>query len=734
MDTSPLFYPQSLLRWLGLCVMLWLLSGTSQATTPDKDNYIGTAACKNCHLNAWQDWQDSDHSWSMREATAPNVKGDFNDAKFAYFGQTSRFYRKGEQFWFAQLDASGTLQHYQIRYTFGVYPLQQYLVGFEDGRYQVLNIAWDSRSQADGGQRWFHLFPDRPVLYDSPLHWQGSYQRWNSRCATCHSTNFKKNFDPASQHYNSQWSQLSIGCEACHGPGAGHLHWAQTGKAQSLNAPAQFGLTRWLKGGSQWQRSADQATASNHGQSNPAQLDSCAGCHARRTLLAEGGAEHKDFEQGHQLRLLEPPLYHADGQIQDEVFVLGSFLQSKMHQRGVECSNCHNPHSLKLKAPGNALCSQCHAPAVFDQPDHHQHPAGSSGAQCVNCHMPATTYMQVDPRRDHSLRIPRPDLSVGSERPNACNNCHQDQSPAWAATALQGWLAERGKTLAPHFSEPLTAQARGQGDSRAQLSTLLTPELPAIVRASALQRLSAFVDQQGLTQLQQASEDKDPLVRRAALVALQNYPLRYRMASAVTGLFDSSKAVRLSAFALLLEIRPAQLPTASRGQFNQVQAEYQQWLALHADTPDGQLRLGNYRSARQQLNEAEQHYRQALRYNPQFVPALLNLAELYRRQQRDDQVQPLLQQGLEIAPDNAALHYAQGLLSVRQKHYRLAAEQLQQAMNLQPDNVQYGYVAAVALEASGQLNAAIALLQKLQQRFPDDGRIRQTLAEFQTRK
>lgn len=716
---------------LQLCVCLGLLIGvltnaTAWATAHENERYIGSLTCKGCHAAEYNAWQTSDHAWSMREASHESVKGDFNDASFEYFGRITKFYKKGESFWLETQNESGEQAHYEVIYTFGTYPLQQYLVSFPKGRYQILNIAWDSRTLEEGGQKWFHLFPEKPLLYDSPLHWTGPYQRWNSRCAHCHSTNFKKNFDPRTETYTSSWAEVNVACEACHGPGKQHQTWAQASQT-TQQISTQFALTRWLKSQSQWQVGT-QNTAINKGESNLEQLEQCAGCHARRTLLNEESSSR--LEDAYQLRLLEPPLYHADGQINDEVFVYGSFLQSKMYAKGVECSNCHEPHSLALKAQGNQLCSQCHATAVFDQPQHSRHQQGSTGAQCVNCHMPATTYMQIDPRRDHSLRIPRPDLSQKTGVPNACNQCHDDKSPAWAADVLARWLKEKGKTQPEHYSDILVALAEETENSQALLTSLLQGPVPAIVKASALSRLGAFVEAGTLKVIEAQRANPDPLVRRAALMALQSYPLRYKVATAVESLYDEVAAVRFMAYQLLFELEASQLPKPSRKQYEAVGQEYSAWLGLHADTPDGQLRYGNLKSAKKEYRQAEIHYKKALEYNAQFVPAMVNLAELYRRQDKDLEALPLLNSAIINSPNDGALYYALGLLKVRQKDYQSAASTLKQASVLAPHNMQYGFVAAVALEASGNIQEAIELLTVLKRRFPQDTRIEQALSSY----
>lgn len=669
----------------------------------------------------------------MTAASNKTVKGDFDNARFDYFGQVYRFFREDEDFWLEQEDSAGQPQRVRISYTFGHFPLQQYLVGFDDGRYQVLNVAWDSRTREEGGQRWFHLFPDKPLLIDSPLHWQGPFQRWNSRCAHCHSTGLEKSYDQKRSRYDSRWAEINVACEACHGPGSAHLAWAKENQENTNKDTPHFALTRWLKSETQWQRTARINTAARQGESNPQQLEACAGCHSRRELMAETGTSGTRFEDHHQLRLLEEPLYYPDGQIRDEVFVYGSFLQSKMHQRGVVCSDCHQPHSLKLKAEGNALCTRCHSGSEFDQSQHHQHSEGSTGAQCVNCHMPATTYMQIDPRRDHSLRIPRPDLSEKLGTPNACNQCHKDRSVAWAKHALDQWLKQSGKSLPRHFGETLHALRSGEAQARQQLQALLTEPLPPLVRATALLELPRYPDRASLHLLQQEAEQSDPLLRRAALQALRSFPVNKRSASALKALHDPVRAVRLAALQLLLEIPLERLPANSRERVAEVEAEYREVLRLNADSPEGQLRLGSYYSARQQYTQAEQHLRRALEFNPQLVPALFNLAELLRRLGRDSEAAALLEQALFLAPEDASLHYAQGLLQVRQKKYKQATKSLAQAYMLEPANLQYGYVFAVSLEASGDIPAAVLQLEQLLQRFPNEPRLLQALIGYHQR-
>lgn len=128
----------------------------------------------------------------MQEANEETVVGDFDNTAFTYHEVTSSFYTKDGKFFVNTDNAAGEMQEFEIKYTFGVTPLQEYLIEFPGGRLQVLNVAWDTRSKEQGGQRWFHLYPNEKIDYADPLHWTGVYQNWNNMCAECHSTDLKK--------------------------------------------------------------------------------------------------------------------------------------------------------------------------------------------------------------------------------------------------------------------------------------------------------------------------------------------------------------------------------------------------------------------------------------------------------------------------------------------------------------------------------------------------------------
>ena len=658
----------------------------------------------------------------MDEASAETVLGDFDDATFTYAGVTSTFFQRDTAFFVRTDGPDGQLQDYEIAYTFGVTPLQQYLIAFPGGRYQTLGIAWDSRPRDQGGQRWFHLYPDEAVTHDDPLHWTGIYQNWNYMCADCHSTDLNKNYSFEEDRYETTWSDIDVACEACHGPGSNHVAWAEAQeRGESMQDDGQKGLTARLKDtdGGAWIMNAEtgKAQRSTPRTSNTL-IETCAPCHSRRSIFNDAFEAGHAFMDSFRPALLDEGLYHADGQILEEVYVYGSFIQSKMHRAGVTCADCHAPHSLKLRAPGNALCGSCHLATQYDTPGHHFHEAASEGAQCVNCHMPAQTYMGVDPRRDHSLRVPRPDLSLKLGTPNACTRCHADASAAWAAQAVATWYGPE-RRQETHYGETLHAGRTGTPDAEFALIKLARDETqPGIARASALSLLSRYTSASALQAIQDGLRDADPLARLAALRTLDVVEPNARLRMGSPLLTDSIRAVRIEAARVLAPL-PAHSVTASqRGLIDQGVEEYIAAEQFNADRPEAHLNLGLIYAARGRFDEAEAAYRTAIRLNPASVQAHVNLSDLYRMQGRDDEGERVLRQALEAAPEAADVHHALGLLLVRRQQIPEALEALRQAATLLPENARFSYVYGVALHSTGDTDGALRVLAQTTTRHP----------------
>ena len=682
----------------------------------------------------------------MAVANEQSVLGNFNGAKFIYAGTTSTFFKRDGKFFVSTDGPGGQLADYEIKYTFGVDPLQQYLIAFTDGRLQALSIAWDARPKQAGGQRWFHLYSNEHVTHEDELHWTRPSQNWNFMCADCHSTNLRKNYDSTTNTFKTSWSEISVGCEACHGPGSNHVAWAKSSSSSKipLNPPfskgeeayrsdGDEGLTARLdeRRGITWtQNSATGNSTRSQPRTSEREIEVCAQCHSRRGQIAEGYEAGRPLLDYYRPALLSSPLYYVDGQQRGEVYNWGSFLQSKMHANGVTCSDCHNPHSGKLRAEGNALCATCHLPSKYDTAAHHHHRPQSAGGACVACHMPATIYMVIDPRRDHSLRVPRPDLSVKFGTPNACNGCHTNRDARWAAAQVNQWYGHDPQGY-QRFAAGFFAAADDSFDAQEQLRAIAGDQTqPAIARATALAETNGPVSRATLDALAEKLRDPNSLVRFGALQSLAQVPLNDRLSLVVPLLSDPVRAVRIEATSLLAGVPAGQFSAEQRAAFERASGEYVDSQRYNADRAEARSNLGIFYASGGDVPKGEEELKAAIRLDPFFIPAYVNLADLYRARGRDAEGESILQDGLKVAPKNAMLHHALGLVFVRMKRMDQALRELERATGLEPGNARFAYVYGVALHSTGKVEAAMARLEKALLAHPNDRDILQALASF----
>ncbi len=674
-------------------------------------------------------WEGSHHDLAMQVAEAGTVLGDFDGPARTLSGVSSTFFRREEEYWVRTEGPNGVPGEYRVAYTFGVSPLQQYLVEYGSGRYQALTIAWDSRLREEGGQRWFDLHTGAPVPPGDPLHWTGSDKTWNFMCAECHSTGVRKGYSLEEDRYGTTWAEIDVSCEACHGPASEHLRWAEATRRRERTAEDRaFALRLGAAGEKRWVM--DMETGTVRPQPTPvdrAQLRSCEYCHSRRTPLAERFAyDGGSLLDTHQPALLEEGLYFTDGQIDGEVYVWGSFVQSAMYRAGVGCDDCHEPHSLELTASGNALCTRCHQGARFDTPDHHFHEPGSAGqapanresagAECVSCHMPARTYMVVDPRRDHGFRVPRPDLSAELGVPNPCTGCHQAMSPTAAAEIL---AARFGRPNTTHFGRVIAAARSDPVAAQDALASLAAdPSAPGIARATALSLLPPSANPSVLAALRRQLSHADPLVRLGALQGLEGFGPAVKAELAVPLLDDPILAVRLQAARDLAPVPTQIIPSGSRMAVERGFEEYRAAQAVNRDRAEAHANLGWLAAQRGDAVTAEREYRTALRLQPSFTPAYVNLSDLYRVTGRDPEGEQLLREGVALAPEAADLRHALGLLMVRMDRIPEGLAWLEQAANLGGDRPRYAYVYAVALHTTGDTGGALAVLEQTVERHP----------------
>jgi tetratricopeptide (TPR) repeat protein len=636
----------------------------------------------------------------MQPANEQTVLGNFENPRFSYHGTSSRFFKRDGKYFVNTDGPDGKLADYEIKYTFGVSPLQQYLIEFPGGRMQALSIAWDT-----GKKRWFHLYPTEKITHDDPLHWTGRYQNWNSVCADCHSTNLQKNYDLAGDAYKTTWDSISVGCQSCHGPGSTHVEWARNRSPGRDYRPEEIGLS-----------------ASFAGMDAGEQVNACAPCHSRRLRLSADDWVGRPLLDSFLPSTLEPEMYHPDGQIKDEVYEYGSFLQSKMYREGVRCVDCHDPHTLRPKAKRNELCVRCHKEQpddrfatlqrkLYDTPNHHFHREGSPGAQCVNCHMPSKNYMVVDPRRDHSFRVPRPDLSVKIGSPNACNACHQNRPQQWAADMIVKWYGP-SRAIAPHYGEAIAAGRAGESGAESKLVALVRDSKQSgIVRATALEVLRRYGGEAGRAMIE-ATRDKDPLVRAIAVDGLDRLSPNEKLSVIGPLLKDPIRAVRVHAARAIADAPVDQLQPGLRRDFESALADYKRVQIFNGEAPSAHLNLALVETRMKQFDRAVESYKAAIRLDPHFLPARVNLGNLYNQLGRNDEAERVFRDAIERMPGEGELHYSLGLLLAEEGRLAEAAHELRKATSLLPGRTRAYYNLGLALQQLGRYSEATSALLK----------------------
>ena len=665
------------MRLPALLLACILMAPAAFAAAPQagaRPDHVADRDCLACHPDQADAWAESKHRHAMQPATAQTVLGDFGEAGSGevHFGEgaaAARFYRRGGDFMVAAQGPDGRTQALAVSHVFGIRPLQQVLLPQQGGRLQAFTIAWDTTRKA-----WFSLHADGPVAPGDNLHWSGRYQNWNLMCGECHTTAYRKGYDDEHDRYATTWAEANVGCQACHGAGRAHAESARRRAAAGERGQAPL-------------PTPNRALAGAH-----AQVDQCATCHARRTRLVEDAVAGAPLFDQFIPDNLRPGLYHADGQQLDEVFEYGSYRQSRMYQAGVACTDCHDPHRGRLRAEGNALCTACHNPAPdrgrfpglqakdYDAPSHHFHRGGGAGSQCVDCHMPSCNYMVVHPRRDHAIRVPRPDLSARLGTPNACQDCHAERSAHWAAAAIERHHGVRVR--APHYGETLAAARAGAPGVAEALATLATdPTQAAIVRASAIDHLATL----GAPVLPPATlRDPDPVVRTSAAAAFAARPAHERLAHLPALLDDPLRALRITAARGLADLPEAQLDPAVR---TPLRAALDAFIAAQqamADMPSAQLNLAALAVAQRDPATAERRLRRALEREPALDNARLQLASLLAQGRREDEAERVLRAGLAQAASAGELHFALGLLAGQRQRWEEAARELRIADALLP--------------------------------------------------
>jgi predicted CXXCH cytochrome family protein len=654
------------------------------------DGFVDEKKCSSCHADQTAAFAKSNHAKAMAVADDNTVRGNFNGVRFEHDGIVTTFSKRGSQYFVRTEGPDGREAEFQVKYTFAYEPLQQYLVDIGGGRLQALDIAWDTSKG-----EWFWLGAGKPAKPGTTYHWTGPFYRWNRTCIDCHSTDPQANFQPETGEYKSTYVATSIGCQSCHGGGKKHVDWAEASASQSL---ANFGLA-------------------------PVDQNVCLGCHSRRTKLLDGYGPGRAFLDHFSPALLRTDLYFPDGQILDEVFEYGSFQQSKMAKAGVVCLDCHRQHEVTLKAEGNALCTQCHAETKlerfsgfdpsgsFDTSAHTHHPVGSDGAFCANCHMPERIYMKVDPRRDHSFVIPRPDLSIAYGTPNACTTCHATETDEWAAETMDKWYGAAWRER-PTTAHAFAGAAKNDPAAIEALRMLVADRDQAgMVKGSAIAEMGRIGGEAVIADIRTVADNADPLVRLGAAQAAGNLPPELRIEAIGSLLADETRAVRVAAVTALGNAPTTDLLGDQRRSFDAALEDLRAYVEANADMAEAHNAYGLFLVGQRRADEAEAALRRAISLDS-LIGAHANLAELYRTTGQNEKSESTYAEAVAISPEDPLLRYGHALALVRAKDLIGAIKELETSVRLAPANAQYRTTLAIALDSAGRPDDAFASLDK----------------------
>ncbi len=656
------------------------------SSTTTNHKYVDEKACIQCHAAEVKQWSESHHAKAMLPMNDSTVSGSFNGQILTFAEKKWSFFKKENRFFVFTDDLKSEGDTLEIIHTFGFTPLQQYLVAFPNGKIQALRIAWDTQEN-----QWYDLYSNQKIIPEDWLHWTRSGMNWNTMCAECHTTNYRKNYDASNDQYHSQYDEVGVTCISCHGNAAIHV--------ESMN-----------KGES----SLPGAVLVNSKTSHQQLARTCATCHSRKTNLTDSISFYGNMSDFFIPEILSDGLYHGDGQISDEVYVYGSFIQSKMYHNGVKCSDCHNSHSLKLKKEGNDLCLQCHKPSYSSE--NHSHHTSAEAQLCISCHMTGKNYMGIDFRRDHSFRIPRPDQSSKYGTPNACNECHTDKNASWAEESINHWY---GTKRAYHFSDDLLEGRNRNTAAVDALGSLLNNKVqPEIARATAAYYLGEIPTKKSVDYLIKALLDTSSLIRHYSVKALFRLPAQEKYVAVLPLLRDPSLAVRMMAAELLTDIPKEQFPSNNISEFLKAQNEWKKSMESRLDFPGGNMQLATYYYRISDTNNALFYFQRALKMDTMLHDARENLARIYSQLNRLPEAQKELDITLSLDAKNWQAYYSKALLFVQEGALPLAEKAFGQSLTINPNQERGWYNFGLFYEQQNNLMLSLNQVNKGLIHFP----------------
>lgn len=674
-------------------------SATAEAVASSRQTplseYAGSESCAECHREAYDEWKGSHHANAQRDLLAAHDDEVFVPKKeIAHGSQTSYAEKKDGQYVITTASREGPVKDFVPSAALGVFPLWQYIIPKENGAFQLTELAWDPAKK-----EWFDVYGTEDRRPGEWGHWSGRGMNWNSMCAPCHTTSFRKNYDPATDKYDSKYVEQGVGCESCHGPLKKHVEWQ---KAHP-------------DGGYFGDKTVKKLTADQY-------LAVCGACHSRH------GDMTGTFEAGEQFfDHFDPALpdmgdtFYPDGQIWDEDFEHNVFQLSYMHDAGVRCNNCHSPHTSKIRKSHNELCMDCHRSSMngriaIDPAAHGFHPMDKAGSKCTDCHYPQTPYMQRHWRHDHGMTIPDPQLTKEFGLPNACNRCHQDKSVDWSIEWVEKWYGDRMNRPTRQRARALARLKREDYSAVPEAIELLKSEKNGTWRAVYLKMLAPVLTQARDANLRQTVQqvmvdrlgDSSPLAQAAAVDALE---------PVISAVADKVRPLLTAPFRLA-RVKAAWVLRHEVDLNSPVGQELSALLRYSLDQPTGAFRWANYLNEQGRPQEALSWYAKAVEWDPHSAPFRHEYAVALSKLQRLDDALAQMREGLRLAPNDALYSHSMGLLFGELGQLPEARDALQRAVTLAPNQSRFWYNLGLAESQLGHTDAALSALAKAEELDP----------------
>ena len=645
-------------------------------------DYLGSAACARCHQQVYDQWEASLHVRMTKPVAEATIVGDFSDGtRFADHDRSFEFGRANGKPFMRVSFGGAPPETFRVDYTLGHKRYQGYLSTLPDGRMYVLPAFWHVESQ-----RWIDWKEITPI----PDGAHDLRQIWNSNCFNCHATNLVQGFDVPTRTYKTTWTEMGLGCEACHGPGRVHVDLIDAWrKDPALKPGGSLGIF-----------------SSRHG--TPRQTyDTCAYCHGNKRNLYVGFRAGDRYEDYALPFLISEPIPATD--LQGEFWPDGrpnrfnrpqALTLSGCFKAGdVTCTSCHvahgssNPFSLKVDitkgASGDTLCTQCHTSFKAAAVTRHTfHNAASEGSRCISCHMSDVNWRLLIRRRDHTFQAPVPEITAAFGVPNACTTCHDNRSPEWAARQMDQWWGDGGRRKAA-ASIADTMYRAGSGDATvlpALARLAIDRSNGLLIRASAVEFIeqlasgtagAASADAQSQTSfgygvktapikvapkrvqltpsqinaLIGAASDPEPTVRAQAINAMLATGDHQRVVTPIIArLVDPARVVRARAAEALLAMGIATLPGAAGAALARAQDDFAQALRDFPESALNHTSLGWLESERQRPLQAHVALDAAIHLDPKAARPVVIKGVLAARDGKFDEALALWRKAKALQP------------------------------------------------------------------------------------